>query len=246
MPVATRAVLHARLLQRTSLFRAVHRDPDAIQGFGVRIRTGEGNDCLDPEIHVCPYVGFIDDRHACVGCMLHPSAPGNDRTDLRGLCYYGSLACKSFYCDSWRSLPVSYKAILSNLIDDWHLWGLAATDRDFVILLFGLLENMLGRSIDDRAIRQPNTRSILLSMLQWKDSWPLARESVQRRSRYYASPEFVIAPEDSDEIITLLIRYIDFTYGTSTQFSDGAEIIRSAVNCFIQAYSPPSLLRGNK
>jgi len=239
VPVATRAVLHARLIHRTSLFEAVHRHPDAIQDFGARIRIDEGNDCLDPEIHVCPYAGFIDHQHACVGCMLHPSAPGNEGTDLRGLCYYGSLACKSFYCDSWRSLPIPYKSILSHLIADWHLWGLAATDHDFVLLLFGLLDSMLGRSFDERVTRQPQARSILLSMLQWKDSWPLAHESQLRRSRYYVSPEFVAPPDDPDKTITMLIRCIDFTYGTSTRFPDGAEIIRSAVNRFVASYEVP-------
>ncbi|MDQ1240075.1 MAG: hypothetical protein QG577_2261 [Thermodesulfobacteriota bacterium] len=228
--------MHERLTQRTSLFRTVQRGPDAIQDFGQTVRALEGNHNLDSEIHVCPYVGFVDGRHACIGCMLHPVAPGNEGKDLRGLCYYGSLACKTFYCDSWRSLPLHCQSILADLIDDWHLWGLVATDRDFVVLLFSLLENMLGCSIDDRVTRDTKTKSLLITMLNWKDSWPPAHGYLQRKSRYYVSPQFMKPEQDPNTIIIALIPCIDFTYGTSTSFSDGAHIIRSAAHNFIEAY----------
>jgi hypothetical protein len=169
--------------------------------------------------------------------MLHPAAPENEGKDLRGLCYYGSLACKTFYCDSWRSLPLHYRSILANLIDDWHIWGLVATDRDFVVLLFSLLESMLGCSIDDRVARNAQTKSLLVTMLNWKDSWPPAHGCLQRKSSYYVSPQFMKPEQDPNTIIIALIACIDFTYGISTSFSDGAHIIRSAAHNFIEAYS---------
>ncbi len=135
-----RSPLLAKLQSRTDAFAAVVRDPDSIAEFATRVREREAITPLDPVIHVCEFVGFVDSSRRSPGCMLHPSAPGNRGIDLRGLCHYGSMACRGFFCPATEELEPYQTAILVELIDDWHLYGLVVTDVDYVRSVFRLVE----------------------------------------------------------------------------------------------------------
>ncbi|MEW6351586.1 MAG: hypothetical protein AB1646_21250 [Thermodesulfobacteriota bacterium] len=135
-----RSTLLPRLEARTRTFAEVVRDPDAIAEFAVRVREQEAVTPLDPVIHVCEFVGFTDAAWRAPGCMLHPTAPGNRGVDFRGLCHYGSMACKGFFCPATEELEAYQAEIVIELIDDWHLYGLVATDVDYVKSVFRLVE----------------------------------------------------------------------------------------------------------
>ncbi len=143
VPDGTRSTLMARLEGRTHAFGTVVRDPDAIAEFAAQVSERERVTPLDPVIHVCEFVGFVDSHWRSPGCLLHPSAPGNRGIDLRGLCHYGSMACKGFFCPATEQLEAYQTAILVELIDDWQLYGLVVTDVDYVKSVFRLVEGYL-------------------------------------------------------------------------------------------------------
>jgi len=143
-----RDVLNSSILERTRKFRNVPREVYALVGFGDPVRGLHNLSPLDPDIHVCEYVGFVDGQDLTVGCMLHPAAPGNHGIDLRGLCYYGSAACKTFYCPACEELNDSIFKIVRRLIGDWYLYGLIATDVNYVAALIDLIELTIGAKLD--------------------------------------------------------------------------------------------------
>lgn len=236
VPVATKDALTERLAVRTSLFRDCDRSPDAIQSFERAVIALEGGESLDPDIHVCRFVGFLDPLCRTVGCLLHPSAPGNAGQDLRGLCYYGSLACKTFFCDSWNMIPEKYLLIISDLIDDWHLWGLVSTDAEYVLSLFALTETALQETISPLLLRQGPGRDILISMLRWKNEWPFAKDSTQRLSRYYHRPRKDLRAASNSETTRLLARCLDSTFGSGTDLNGPSLMIRSIIEEFARSY----------
>ena len=136
---ATRPILWQKLQRRTTLFRTTPRCADAIAVFQETVQLEEPEAPLEEIIHVCEFAGFLDQYRRVVGCQLHPSAPGNNGVDLRGLCHYGSMACKAFFCPSWTAIPPGYVEVLVKALQDWHLYGLVITDVDFVTSLFRLL-----------------------------------------------------------------------------------------------------------
>ena len=234
----TRSTLSAKLKRRSDLFAEVPRNPDAIAAYAVHIRGIEAGSSLDDEIHVCEFTGLVDRAERLVGCMLHPEVPGNRGVDLRGLCHYGSLACRSFYCPPWEELPPRYAQTVIALVDDWHLYGLLITDADFLIALFGLLEHRLGRMLDPQVARRPSSRELLLEMLHWKNNSPLHGSSSVRRSRYYYKRSVSSTCDDATRLMAALLDAVAFTFDVRLGDSaDAARIVTEHVEEFVRAHA---------
>ena len=136
--------LNRVLVDRTRAIRSIPHSVEALVAYADRISLETEASIIDPVIHVCEYTGFVDHSFRTVGCMLHPNAPNNDGIDFRGLCHYGSMACKTFYCPASEDLEDGSVDIVRTLVDDWHLYGLVATDINYVSALFQLIELQLG------------------------------------------------------------------------------------------------------
>jgi hypothetical protein len=239
VPDATRTGLTAKLEKRSSLFRTTQRSVDALEEYQAAINHEETDPPLDAAIHVCEFTGFLDADRKIVGCLLHPSAPGNGGVDLRGLCYYGSMACKSFFCPSWSEVPASHRRILLDVLDDWRLYGLVMTDPGFIHSIFGLLEFSLGRPVDPRCLVQGEASGIFKSMLAWKDTWPFSESSKMRRSRYYFKATSLDAPMDEAECERNLLESLRFTFGLESMSTEAADFVRRQVEEFVIAYRGP-------
>ncbi|MFH0824817.1 MAG: hypothetical protein V2B18_18855 [Pseudomonadota bacterium] len=236
VPDGTRASLLSRLDERTDLFRKVERTPDAITEYEGVIRSQDPALPLDDTIHVCEFTGFVDEERRTPGCLLHPLAAGNEGIDLRGLCYYGSMACKSFYCPSWSDLHPDRKRITAEAIDDWHLHGLVATDLDFVDSVFEIIEQMLGEAVDpDRLMSGPGLE-VLREIFGWKDAWPWAGESRLRRNRYFFRKS-VLWRGDLAEHVEILLTALRHTYQIRGEMPGAEEYVTDAAERFRAAYS---------
>ena len=230
----TRPSLFRKLLSRTTLFRTVQRSPSAIQEFGELIQRTEAAPALDEAIHSCEFTGFVDPEFTSVGCMLHPTAAENYGIDFRGLCHYGSMACKAFFCPAWTEVLSRHLTILSDVIDDWHLWGLVATDVDYLSALFGLVEGSLGEPADLLLQSDSRPREIFTRMLAWKDSWPMRGTSTLRRSRYYCKGSFGEST-DVDQSIEVMLECLRFTFDTKFSQDGGRDLIRRTLDELIMA-----------
>ena len=237
IPKATRPTLWKNLETRTILFRQTERSLEAVEKFEALIRASGAVSRVDNAIHVCEFTGFLDEALKVVGCMLHPSSPGNRGIDLRGLCHYGSMACKAFFCPAWDELDQRRLGILFDTIEDWHLYGLIITDVDFVRSLFGLIEERLGKEIKQGPLSAGPALRIFKQMLSWKDSWPFGRLSSMRKSRYYFNGSCVPGGNAYEAHLARLLDTIRFTFDIADGM-DGAEpFVRQMMEDFVSAYN---------
>ena len=223
---------------RTLLFREVERSADAIEKYATLIRQSGMVLPMDDAIHVCEFTGFLDEVFNVVGCMLHPCAPGNRGIDLRGLCHYGSMACKAFYCPAWDELVIpQHRSILVDAMDDWHLYGLVMTDVDFVESLFGLIENSLGQAVQPALMTSATALEIFKVMLSWKNAWPFAGSSSLRKSRYYFKGSCLPEGHGYQAYMSRMLGAIGFTFGMNDGMDRARDFVRQTVEDFVMAYA---------
>lgn len=229
-----REVLNSLLIKKTFAFRKISRTVDAISDFSEASRTGLGIRQWDPEIHVCEYTGFVDDSCKTVGCMLHPQAPGNNGIDFRGLCYYGSMACKAFLCPAASEIDETYVTIVNRLITDWHLYGLVATDINFLNALFALIEMMVEGPIAAEAMLGAEPSGMLMKVLAWKTSWPFAEKSAKRRSSYYLIRSD--QPKDEAGLVNNIVDCLCFTFDFCVGSNEAHAMVRRRIHALVKTY----------
>jgi hypothetical protein len=172
-PDASRAGLQERLTFRTEHFREVPRETDAIDAFREQMERRESRPRPYPDFYHCPFLGFGGRQNSRVGCLLHPLADGNQGVDLRGLSFYGGLACRDYFCPSHRNLPPAYKAIVTSVCTDWYVYGLAVTEERLLAGYFWDIERRLGRRLEPADIAgRPGARQAVVEFLGLKLVWP--------------------------------------------------------------------------
>ena len=236
IPDATRKAVAERLKRRTDLFQKTERTVAALDAYQAAVKRQETGGPLDDGIHVCEFTGFLDPSRKLVGCLLHPSCPDNLGIDLRGLCYYGSMACKTFFCPSWNQIPQRHRSILVDVLDDWHLYGLVMTDTIFVQSLFALLEGSLGEPLDRGRLFSNRSLAFFKRMLSWKTSWPFSGSSTLRRSRFYLQMPDPHVQRHEEENRRDLLESLQFTFGHKNSVSREADFVRQEVQRFVRAY----------
>ncbi len=232
IPDARKPVLAELLERRTGVFALTPRTADAIAAYKVTIHDEERIEPLDPVIHFCEFIGFLDADHKRVGCMLHPTAAGSKGVDYRGLCHYGGMACKAFYCPACYDIPPRFVETLTRLVDDWYLWGLVATDVDFSVALLTLLERRLSRELTFETLEVCGAVPLAQALLKWKDAWPPAGGSVLRTSRYFHKP--TITPEADDrELKAAFIKSLQDTFGANADSAnEGLRLLHEKLDEF--------------
>ena len=233
---ARRSTLRNKLERRTTLFRTVPRLPEDIDNYKTIVRLAEAEVPLEEMIHVCEFVGFLDTDHRVVGCQLHPFAPGNGGVDLRGLCHYGSMACKAFFCPAWTAIPRRHLNILSNALQDWHLYGLVISDVDFVTSLFGLVEARIRERIDATRLGRSEASLMFREMISWKDTWAFESPSPLRRSRYYFKPASPGGEPSREENMKRLLDCLGFTFDAPMNTREAKDAVEQALDRFARAY----------
>lgn len=238
----TRFALKRKLKARTRIFGETERTAQALIDFEQFVRGSEDSTPIDEAIHVCEFTGFIDEDLRTVGCLLHPTAPGNGGIDLRGLCHYGSMACKAFFCPASELMESAHREIVVPLIDDWHLYGLVATDLDFVESVFRLVEGRLkGPLTWELLSRNTEACAILKEMFQWKNDGPFGRDSFLRRSRYYFKRSESLLAKDPDDDVDRLLACTRFTFGGGQARSDERSVVEEKMQGLVKACNTSAL-----
>jgi hypothetical protein len=165
--------LRLQLIERTRIFAGVRRDVEAIDAFG---RSTLGREKRLPkfaDFHSCPFVGLVGKAHNRVGCLLHPCAENNGGVDYRGLSYYGGMACRRYFCPSYRRLPAGMKTILRAAALDWFEYGLLITETELLQACFEALRRRVGAEITpERFFRKPENPQRLRALVSLKIHWP--------------------------------------------------------------------------
>lgn len=220
-------LVSSELRRRTRLLALTPRSVDELVNFKEFIAKTSPLDPIDPDIHVCEFIGFLDSEEKMVGCTLHPSAGGNEGVDYRGLCHYGAMACKSFYCPAWTEMPERIKHIIANVAPDWRTYGLMITDVAYSCSIVRLAETRSGCQMNPGSLKNDSLRQKLTDILLLKDRWPLSKECRMRRNNYYFrnGPQSVSVNDPVDVALSSLA----FTYGV--EFNDDQS--KSLINALI-------------
>jgi len=166
------ASLTEMLKYRTDTFSRVPREPDAMAAFGEEISAKDSRHRPFPDFHHCPYIGLIGKKRLRVGCLLHPSADGNDGRDFRGLSFYGGMACRMYFCPSSRTLSPVFKEIVRDAIADWYVYGLVITEMTMLGAFFAEVERRMSRPLEKADIFKnhialESLREFLTLKLRW-------------------------------------------------------------------------------
>jgi hypothetical protein len=186
VPDPSRPALADILDRRTTLFATVLRDVGAIETFGRQMTAEVVGERPFPEFHHCPFLGLLGPKRSRVGCLLHPLADGNNGADLRGLSFYGGLACRTYFCPSCSRVPQLIKDLVRRAAVDWYDYGLIITEADLLCAIFDLLQRKINnadgnlRLIDDEVCLQAGRKLIGL-----KSGWPFQPHPATDRTNYF-------------------------------------------------------------
>lgn len=235
---ASEESLTIELRRRSSIFDKVPRHVNELVNFKEFIASSGNLFRFDPDIHVCEFIGFLDLQELTVGCMLHPCSSGNNGVDLRGLCHYGAMACKSFYCPSWTELSQRIKDIVAYTAPDWRTYGLLVTDVTFSFSITRLIELQMGHELSLAMLKSPLLQQKLSNIMLLKDNWPMAAGITLRRSNYY----FRSASQGCTEsdLLEHALTSLSFTYDQNYCRQDCKDLVRARIDDFVKGVSERS------
>jgi len=192
----TREELEQRFLHRTQLFSQVRKGTLAMEDYQGITRHRENSKRIYATIYTCEFVGFLDEAHKRVGCMLHPLV--NDGNDLRVISFYGRDICEGHFCPSYQKLDAHEGRIMLWALDDWYLYGSTITDIDFVKTFFSIVQNRLGETLSVKKVQErPHLAQTIRSYCSLKVTWPFRDTSRPRFGKYYfVGEEYDIARID--------------------------------------------------
>ncbi|QTA84875.1 hypothetical protein [Desulfonema magnum] len=233
----SREALTEMLISRTRAFEKVPRNTDAILDFGQETGTGETQDRPFPDFHHCPYIGLAGRNNSRVGCLLHPMAKGNNGVDFRGLSFYGGMACRIYFCPSYRCLPAAYKDILRHVSEDWYLYGLMITETEMVSAFFSEVETRLGRLLKKEDIVGNEKRTeIIREFLRLKTDWPFRSGTSKNLCNYFFEDKlYSVPPVNYADIGTTPSRYDPFLKALRSSF-DSADALQRAESLLDQLF----------
>ncbi|MGQ9795782.1 hypothetical protein [Desulfosoma sp.] len=130
----------------------------------------------------CEFVGFLDEAHRRVGCLLHPLR--HDGKDLRHCSFYGKELCEGHFCPSYYYLTVNEQLFVVETLNDWYLYGLVITDIDLVKGVYQAVPDRLGEAVQPELLAHPSVQRALRRIWQWKLRWPYRKPGCDGFGKY--------------------------------------------------------------
>jgi len=215
----SRSALSERLRRRTECFAALRDDLDLYRREVAAFEDAK----LYEIIYNCEFLGFIDEDHKRVGCLLHPDL--NEGRDLRGISFYGESLCRQHLCPSHEKLTTAEKEVVIRLLDDWYLYGLCITDIDLIKSYLFHIQNAVGEEFDLAQLDNPQLRKGIREFLSWKEHWPFRRKEALRFGKYYfLEGAYNIARIDYEKLGRIPSPYDGIFLSLASEFRDGAEV----------------------
>jgi len=208
------------LIRRTTLFRSVPRNCDAIEDFGRQMTAESEENRPFPEFHHCPYTGLIGSKQSRVGCLLHPQADGNNGADFRGLSFYGGMACRRYFCPTHHRVPKPMRDLIRRSASDWYSFGLIVTEADFLCAVYEQLRSK-GNGNLSSLLRNVNGKTIecIRQLTRLKLTWPFQPNPETDRVNYFFKDRLYLKPD---------VRYEDAA-GNRSRYD---EIFKNLVSVF--------------
>lgn len=160
------------LRNRTETFQQVERQVEGIVAFQQKIAHRECQKRPLPEFHHCPFLGLVGEGFSRVGCLLHPMSKGNKGVDLRGMSFYGGMACRVYFCPAHHQLSAAVKDIVCRAATNWYGYGLIVTEAEMLNAFFQAVEGRIGRRVEQEDIIDDTCLNAVRAFLDLKISWP--------------------------------------------------------------------------
>lgn len=178
--------LQELLVYRTEQFARTPRHVDGIDDFRIAMERREHGERPYVDFYVCPFLGLIGANGRRVGCLLHPLAAGNEGIDYRGLSFYGGLACRDYFCPSYRNLTAAHKEIVKAVCPDWYIYGLVITEDRLLSAFFAEIEKRLSRPLSTiDVLTRAHSRQAVLDFLMIKLNWPFRAPGAKGPGNYF-------------------------------------------------------------
>jgi hypothetical protein len=216
----SRAILTERLRRRTECFAAFRSDPEQYRHKVAAFKDAK----LYKTIYNCEFLGFVDEGHKRVGCLLHPDI--NEGMDLRGISFYGKELCRKHLCPSHEKLTTTEKEVAIRLLDDWYLYGLCITDIDLIKSYLFHIQNAVGEEFNPAWLdTRPTLKKLMREFFSWKEQWPFRRKEALRFGKYYfLEGEYHIAHIDYSRLGLDPSPYDAIFLSFASEFRDRAEV----------------------
>ncbi|MFO8083142.1 MAG: hypothetical protein R6U27_02335 [Desulfobacterales bacterium] len=206
------------LKHRTYEFAKTPREVTEILRFGQTICQTVQNGRPFPEFHHCPYVGLIAPEYSKIGCLLHPLGDGNNGVDFRGLSYYGGMACRIYFCPSYRFIPRRFKIIVRAAMDNWYEYGLIITEYNLINAFFEEIENRLATRLYLEMI-SPEALSAIYRLLTLKLNWPFRGIRWQVVNYFFEDQKYQPPAIDYQKLKAKPSSYHKMLYALGSNFS---------------------------
>lgn len=236
----SRATLNSLLQKRTWLFKSA-QDKLEIEYFRRQLKELVHPPPLLKDIYNCEFLGFIDQDHKKIGCLLHPAL--NQGIDLRHYSFYGAELCAGHFCLSYTYLTEIEKLAVLETLDDWYLYGLVITDLDFIKDFFHQAQARLGDSVRPERFKKLRVRKALQAFFALKENWPFAAKENRLGKYYFSKGEYQIARLEYEKRWRIKpSRFDKILVSLSSEFSSDQDVreaellIEQTINDFIQAY----------
>lgn len=193
---ASKPALSEMLLRRTEDYAKIPREIDAVLEFKERVEKRENHNRPYPEFHHCPFIGFIGKDNNRVGCLLHPLAENSGGLDFRGLSYYGTMACRQYFCPTHTTVDASFKKIVRAAAPDWHIFGLFVTESEMIVNFFSEIAKDSKKHLDANEFCQ-NEKALesVREFMRLKLSWPFRKKNGFHPANYFFNDRLYPPPE---------------------------------------------------
>lgn len=173
------------LFNRTEAFQQVERDVEAIVAFQEMIQHKECQKRPLPEFHHCPFLGLVGDGFSRVGCLLHPLSKGNEGIDLRGMSFYGGMACRVYFCPAHHGLSRAVKEIVRRAATNWYIYGLVVTETEMLNAFFQAVEGRIHRRVQKEDIIDQACLDAVRAFFDLKIRWPYRKHPCNGLTSYF-------------------------------------------------------------
>jgi hypothetical protein len=96
------------------------------------------------------------------------------------------MACRSYFCPTYRGLKPPFKTIVRELCDDWYLFGLIITETRLLNAFFREIEIRSNHPLAfENILDHPQRRSAVSSLLQLKIDWPFRTTQTYHPCHYF-------------------------------------------------------------
>ena len=186
-------------------------------------------------------MGFVDEGHKRVGCLLHPSL--HQGVDLRTNSFYGVELCDTHFCPSFTYLTEEEQKAVILSLDDWYLYGLVITDIDLVKQFFAHVQNRMGDKVRVERLDDQKVQKVLREFFALKECWKFLSPEPRLGKYHFTHSEYSIArieygkrwgmyPSRFDKIFISL----SSAFRTENEIKEAESIIEEMIVKFIEVY----------